>query len=61
MVSSSGSPEETFRFSSKEDYEKTLIDLLKMTYERMKTPKRQKIEREYEELMDEYLRFCSGG
>ena len=45
----------TFRFSNKSDYEQELTRLLKSS-KKSKNKKQQ-----YEELIEEYLRFCGDG
>lgn len=56
---------ETFRFGSKIEYElemgKMLSRLNKLRVSRRKSINERKMEEEYEDLMEEYMRFCSNG
>lgn len=55
------SSENKFRFTSKEEYEDALKELLRSEKKVKKINIKKKKEDEYETLIDEYLRFCSLG
>lgn len=47
--------EDTFLFNSKKEYEEELMNLLKSS------KKSKKKKEQYDELVEEYLRFCTSG
>lgn len=49
----------TFRFLTKKQYEEELSTILMFSKHKSNKKQKKKNEELYEELMDEYLRFCS--
>lgn len=50
---------EEFKFSCKRDYESALASVISESKKKLKKRDRELLEKKYEELIDEYMRFCS--